>query len=457
MKDSLKQFRDPELSLWQSAADQVVARQNGALRALDMGEDIASATRPDDLSESDPLIRGAIAGSEVFERLGLPTASPTSDARTFGVVDAAAYCSATALKLAWAKFTGNKADVERYREQLGQFTDCDPRWLECVEEYLGFLKEAGTIPYRTPDYPGYPFVVDGRLPDNAKLALMADWGTGQDGARKLLEKLEARDPDVVIHLGDIYYSGTEHEVRNYFYAIWQDVLGIPWVEWGDRLPDLAARPATFTLSGNHDMYSGGKPYYTLIDMLGQPASYFCLRNEHWQFVALDTGLNDVNPVLHTATSLRETEVGWLKERIDQADGRKTVLLSHHQLFSAYERIAGRTVNEALFAQVRDVLPQVAAWFWGHEHNLVVYESFAEGGDVLGRCIGHGAFPVGVDEPVPDAPAVPVEDVKLAADQTGGLFQHGYVMLELEGPTAEATYYQYDADSNQETPLYSEAL
>src|SRR5260370_37637730 len=85
------------------------------------------------------------------------------------------------------------------------------------------------------------------------------------GPRRILEQVSRKNPDVVVHLGDIYYSGTEYEVENWFEAIWRQTLDLTSIR-------------TFTLSGNHDMYSGGAAYYGLIDRLGQPARYFALRN-----------------------------------------------------------------------------------------------------------------------------------------------------------------------------------
>jgi DNA repair exonuclease SbcCD nuclease subunit len=81
----------------------------------------------------------------------------------------------------------------------------------------------------------------------------------------VLRQIADKKPDVVIHLGDIYYAGTQFEITNYFLKIWQQVLNL-----GDKLD----RIPTYTLAGNHDMYSGGGPYYQLIQQLGQPASYF---------------------------------------------------------------------------------------------------------------------------------------------------------------------------------------
>jgi 3',5'-cyclic AMP phosphodiesterase CpdA len=260
---------------------------------------------------------------------------------------------------------------------------------------------------------------------------------------------------VVIHLGDVYYSGTEHEMKNYFYAVWQKVLGIPKVEWGSKLTDTAARPATFTLAGNHDMYAGGGPYYTLIDTLGQPASYFCVRNSNWQFIGLDTGLHDANPVGQDVTFLEDSEVAWLKHKIQTAGGRKTVLMSHHQLFSAFEKMDGKPVNEKLMNQLKEILPQVTVWFWGHEHNLTIYKKFQ---NVLARCVGHGAFPVGVDDVMDRDTSVPIEEsVQLSPEQSGALFQHGYAIMELNGPNAKVTYFEYDSGLDQEKAVHSETL
>jgi hypothetical protein len=191
----------------------------------------------------------------------------------------------------------------------------------------------------------------------------------------------------------------------------------------------------------------------VIKMLGQPASYFCLRNKDWQFIGLDTGLHDANPVAQgNATFLEDTEVEWLKHKIDTAGGRKTVLLSHHQLFSAVDRIAGNTVNTRLLEQLKNVLPGVTAWLWGHEHSLVIYKRFQ---GVLGRCVGHGAFPVPVGLEEAAAADVPIEDVRLDKDSVGGLFLHGYTVITLKGKAGTAAYYQYNGETDEEIEKFKE--
>jgi 3',5'-cyclic AMP phosphodiesterase CpdA len=451
----MKQFRTVNASLWQSAVDKVVARKRrGASPAAGLGQSATSVTRPD---QSDPdIVVGNDIALAVNEQQPVPDVPPPSPAA--GIGDVVRFCSTAAFKLAEARvkafFTHDDTELNLLKARLGApFSRCDPRWAQVLEVYYASRIANKTIPYRRHANLG-DFVIADRLPAKATVALIADWGTGQDAARKLLEKVAARKPDVVIHLGDVYYSGTEEEVQNYFYAIWQKVLGIPKVAWGEKLNGPVPKPATFHLTGNHDMYAGGQPYYTVIDMLGQPASYFCLRNEHWQFLAMDTGLHDSNPSKEgDPTWLEDSEVAWLKDKVNHAEGRKTILLSHHPLFSAGESPDKTPFNAKLLAQLQDILPEVTAWFWGHEHNLVIYKKYL---DVLGRCIGHGAFPVLSSEAGAPHPDVPIDPVTLAQDKQG-FFEHGYVTMEIDGPAATVTYYQYDADAGTEAVLFTETL
>jgi hypothetical protein len=451
----MKQFRTVNASLWQSAVDEVVARKNaGASAAAGLDAGTGAVTRPD---QSDPFIVHANELAQAMdEEKPVPDVPPPSPAA--GITDTLRFCSAAAFKLAEAGvkafFTHDDTELNLLKAQLDTpFAQCDRHWAQVLEVYAASRIADKTIPYRR-HQKLEDFIIAGRLPAKATVALIGDWGTGQDGAKRLLAKVAARNPDVVIHLGDVYYSGTPNEVQNYFYAIWQKVLGIPKVAWGTKLTDTTKKPATFHLTGNHDMYAGGQPYYTVIDMLGQPASYFCLRNESWQFLAMDTGLHDSNPTKEgEPTWLEDSEVLWLKDKVSNAGGRKTILLSHHQLFSAYEDIGKTPVNRKLLSQLQDILPKITAWFWGHEHNLVIYGKYLS---VLGRCIGHGAFPVSPDEIKAPNPDIPIQPIALAKDKQG-FFEHGYATMEIGGANATVTYYQYDADADAETAVFTETL
>jgi predicted phosphodiesterase len=263
--------------------------------------------------------------------------------------------------------------AKRLQDQL-KFSSCDPGWGKTVDAFLHYyLLNKGHIPYRH----GGDYELED-LPAKAKVALLGDWGTGTEPANELLRQVAEAKPTVVFHLGDIYYSGTPQECQR-FHA---NVTGI-----------LPAGTRVYTLAGNHDMYSGGAGYYWLVDQLKQQASYFCVGNAHWQFLAMDTGNDDFDPfrVESHAPALAPEEAEWHLAKIRQAGGRKTVLLSHHPLFSAFEPVAHAAVNEHLRNTFQGVLPDVSAWFWGHEHRLAIYDEYL--GLKRGRCVGCSAIPV----------------------------------------------------------------
>ncbi len=425
----MRQTRHPEFSLWQSAIDQTLAKKQGG-QTEDLGGS-GAVQRPD---PNDPMVAATAMIAVDIENKRTPSEDVPAEAparSTEGVGGAVKYCSTIWWEIAKARVKGDAAAEAAWKARLGAFTSCDPRYSEAVEQYVEFFRvKCDKVPYRVWKNIG-DFVIDWKMPANAKVAIVGDWGTGQQEAKALLAAIGRKNPDVVIHLGDIYYSGTEFEMENYFYNIWNQILD-----------PKGTGTKTFTLTGNHDMYSGGGPYYELIDKLGQPASYFCLRNDDWQFIALDTGLHDDDPLGQNPTYLEATEVQWLQDKINTAGNRKTVLLSHHQLFTAYEDIGPGYVNPNLSRQVGPMLDKVTAWLWGHEHNQVIYKPFQ---GVLGRCIGHGAYPVGITEiPMPARhPEVPLVDVQLA--KGASFYSHGYVMVELSGGSATVSYYQ-DSDS-----------
>jgi hypothetical protein len=358
---------------------------------------------------------------------------------------------------------------------------CDPGWLEAIDQYLeyfGLSGHARTVPYKP--CTSLSCNVLEPLPRNATILLLGDWGTGTPPAVQLLREAATHQPDAIIHLGDIYYAGTPHEVETNFLSVINGVF--------DR---SSGRVPLYTLAGNHDVYSGGVGYYELLPKLNpsppfdpaaaQPASFFCLRSPSgaFQLLAMDTGLHDGDPftVNEDVTHLEPAEAEWHLHQIASfaASGGRTILLSHHQLFSAFEPIGDAAArapelqawNPSLLATFGDALRSgaVSAWFWGHEHNLCIYEPF--GPLARGRCIGHAAVPVAAaltpyatSPDIASPPALVCREgetapVQLALD-ADGVYQHGYVVLRIDDTarTAEASYY---VDGSPETPLYREIL
>jgi hypothetical protein len=65
--------------------------------------------------------------------------------------------------------------------------------------------------------------------------------------------------------------------------------------------------------------------------------------------------------------------------------------------------------------------------------------------------------MGKDEVGTVSPDIKLQNVSLQLDKTGGLFQHGYIMVQLAGDAAAVTYFQYDPLTGQEKQIFSETL
>jgi hypothetical protein len=199
--------------------------------------------------------------------------------------------------------------------------------------------------------------------------------------RARLTDSEARSREChVIHLGDVYYSGFEHEYRNRFLAHWP------------VRPEEATTYGSWCLNGNHDMFSGGHAYFGY--MLQDPrfarhrgASYFCLENDRWQFIGLDSAY-DLHGLRGDEGDLYGPQAAWVATLRASNPSKKAVLFSHHQLFSAYEQ--GSPKMEAKLQPVLGGAP-ATAWFWGHEHACVAYKPHPF--VTHARLVGHGGVPV----------------------------------------------------------------
>src|SRR5262249_14571376 len=135
-----------------------------------------------------------------------------------------------------------------------------------------------------------------------RIALAGDWATGTDEANAVAKQIAAFEPHYSIHLGDVYYVGDDAEVGENFLGIKNPQNNFEPCLWppGSR--------GSFALNGNHEMYALGYAYFrNMLPTLGinvagkaagQKASFFCLENDHWRIVAVDTGYNSIGwPVL----------------------------------------------------------------------------------------------------------------------------------------------------------------
>jgi hypothetical protein len=269
------------------------------------------------------------------------------------------------------------------------------------------------------------------------IAIAGDWGTGFDyrtdgmltPAQKVAGQISAHTPTYTFHLGDVYYAGTQIEEQQKFIGNWP-----------------AGALGSFTLNSNHEMYSGAKGYYSVLDDVGgkfaaqNKNSYFALTNKDWLVLGLDTAYHADEIHLYQHGFLDSDQCAFIDQLI-AAEGmpKRVILLTHHNGLS----VDGMTPS-ALWGQVASRFAGFELWwYWGHMHAGIVYsdrdtrgqtQSNSSGGGVVhARCAGHGAVPAGEPDSLVANPGVVWHENRKVADLLyQGRVYNGFVSLTLNG-------------------------
>lgn len=329
------------------------------------------------------------------------------------------------------------------------------------------------------------------IPDDSTIAILGDFGTGlADGIEMLTSIMINQNPDFIIHLGDIYYAGTDEETQAYV-----EMFTTAFQLAGKKVP-------VFSIPGNHEYYSGGTPFFKYalamnaqngFPQYSQQASYFCLRTEssNWQFLSMDTGLNSVH--WYTVGGLTDTygpwlwfsEWDWCQDKLENfglSGGGKTVLLSHHQLYSVTSTINDgnqvvfqtgtdaktfQFLNANLYNTFSDYFGEINAWFWGHEHILAIFQNNELYGSdneeplKIARLVGNsgfeewvgpkGSYGIANTNQHYATPMVEVDttmvtyfDAVLGLKVSSRFYNHGWALLQLSDADSgiATTYWQY---------------
>lgn len=216
------------------------------------------------------------------------------------------------------------------------------------------------------------------LPRPLELVLFSDFGTGLDYSRYIARQIASHSPDVVVHLGDVYFTGSSREFEHHFARIVEPLLDASQL---------------FAMNGNHEMLSRGSSYFRYLEHKRartsgvpqlQEGSYFCLVGEHVQLVGIDSDYHAAFGGRHRDPAL----VRWLAERLawGRAEGKLNVLLSQH-----YPYKIGAAKLTKLHRDLSGVLSLVDLWFWGDDHGCALFER-TEQTPFVGCCIGHAGHP-----------------------------------------------------------------
>jgi len=291
--------------------------------------------------------------------------------------------------------------------------------------------------------------------DTVTIAVVADWGTDTTQSFDVARKMEEHNPDYTIHLGDTYYVGAPHEIEQNFTK-----PGSPWVR---------GTKGSFALLGNHEMYARGIAFFKkLLPTLGmrdetgkytgQKAAFFCLENEHWRILGLDTGYYSIGkiPIIELLpgcgpdSHFDKKLVQWLYEDLkldDVNDKRGLLILTHQQYITAFKDEGEYLVPaEQLAKLIGKTRPVV--WIWGHEHKFSMYEKAQvnDGITAYGRCIGHGGMPIELNtfernsNSHGNSKLVMVDTRPQPGSDTYPLGYNGYTVLTLQNEQLEIGYF-----------------
>jgi hypothetical protein len=313
------------------------------------------------------------------------------------------------------------------RRLLNEFSETDPGWVASAVAM-------GLKLFRKP----HPFNMDPpdvRIGNQSRVLVVGDWGSGIERAqtvgkmmRAILDEGRQRNLEQhVVHLGDVYYSGWGWECDRRFLKHWP-------VNPGEE-----STIVSWSLNGNHDMYSGGYGYFdrVLADprfSRQQAASYFRLLNDNWQLLGLDTAYKE--------NVLFGPQTNWIQQHTTGTN-RKTILMSHHQPFTVYEKHS-IALDDTLKAVLRS--GSIHSWLFGHEHRCILYSEHL--GIKYPRLIGHGGVPVYMTHKEGEAfpPPVAYEYRRYLSGGPFGL-EHwapfGFAVLELDGPRVRVRYHYED--------------
>jgi hypothetical protein len=308
----------------------------------------------------------------------------------------------------------------------GQYQQLDPGWLGAAAAWLEHL-----ILGKHPFPQGAPKVAN--IPDQLTIAMAGDFGTGNWGTtanpaastKIASHAIPALHPDLTIHLGDVYYEGSSSEETDNLIKLWPQGSG----------------PATsFTMNSNHEMYSGGKPFF--VEALNSPLfsaqkpySFFALENTHWVIVGLDSAYYSDELTLYMNGSLGASpQVEFLKDQAQK--GKKLIVLTHHNGLA--EDGSGPT---GLWNEVMSCFPAgsgPAYWYWGHAHAGAVYQPQS---GVQCRCTGHAALPWGYASELDNNPNVAWFEKRSAGDPNDNpRVLNGFTFLKLKGALLEESFY-----------------
>jgi hypothetical protein len=314
---------------------------------------------------------------------------------------------------------------------FGGFTyDCTDPWWAYMFVAMAETRHVTPVFSLPPKYPQQPAIP---ISSNASLAILGDWG----GANQPAEKVgAAAKGDIFIHLGDVYYAGTNageflypYESTNFIDA-WHGPVG-----------------QSFGLNSNHDMYARATGYALALQSNAfsaqQGANVFALSNDSFRVVGLDSAFYATDDMYDVGTLGSPTgpQAMFLQQQAElaAAAGQHLIIMTHHNGLS----FDGSTA-EPLWLEVANQLSSLSGksvcWYWGHVHMGAVYApQKVNGVTIYPRCCGHGCIPWGIADGLNKKSVLWFEQ-EVVGPGKKYLVTNGYATLNLTSGSMTETLY-----------------
>jgi hypothetical protein len=365
-----------------------------------------------------------------------------------------------------------------------KYQQLDPYWMLAALNYAVNLLDPDLV-HELPDNQTASVTLtrkDGDTSCDPVIGIVGDWGTGyfpdeapgvNCPAQRVMDQITnpqlSPAIDYLIHLGDVYYAGTDlrplpGEEQDNFYGLW---------------PDQGAG-RNWTLNSNHEMYGAASGYFDVTLQKGglfdaqNGMSYFAMTYGPWLVLGLDSAYysdaaNGMSFYMEggIGTEWLPQQIGWMAQF--QKHQGPIMVMTHH---AGADNDGGQT--SLLYSQVLAALGRPPTlWYWGHVHNAIVYDTLTDATAVpptvyptLGRCCGHGAIPFGNAWGLQDASGNNLPNIVYYAHtpdpdlpDTGGSdpcnprVRNGYalVTLQQDGGFTEAFY-----ETGDSTPVWQKS-
>jgi len=373
-----------------------------------------------------------------------------------------------ALLLDWsrAKARGDQAAADGHAQQIAHQEGTSPfpfrRTLAAFQNfYANVPHPSGNAANYRPPKPSNPSfgVIDWQLPDDAKIGIIGDFGTGEVDAGFLLDSMLQQHNDLaaILHIGDVYETGSRAAMDNFFMAPLTHAFGLVPVAHGQPKFQIPV----YSVPGDHEYLSNGDGFFYMIDRINdgldpkqkQEASFFCLRTKSgsWQILGGDTGFTTDKQDRNKQPSVDPRELAWHRAQFKNFTG-KTLFMTHRQFISGWDPLDRNGFNLALIGDMLEFLPRINLLLWGHEHRFAPFEDVNQLGlpgftgkskaklRTLGGCARH---PKGGEYP-PNYPQHLMQNGQsyFWTGSANGQTNHSYAVLDLG--KSEVSYYQTTA-------------